>query len=336
MRPEGCGAVAISGGSAHEGGVSADEHRPHRSASRRLPPLLATRVFECVARHRSFTRAADELCVTQAAVSHQIKALEEWLGAPLFQRLSRSIKLTELGERLAGPLGQAFDLMAEATDQALFPERQSLVTVAAFDSFTSAWIVPRLHKFRARFPDVDVRFIAKRQEDDALSTGEADIEIRYGSGGWNNLQVELLFEEAVLPVCSPALLEQYGQPADISEIDRYPLIHDVFVVDWDEFISRQSIDHRVTRRGYGFTHSHLVKRACMAGLGIALGRWPLVAEELRSGELVRPFDAVLKLDAAYYLTCRRDMADKGEVKAFAYWLLDEAEQFTAQYGLLPS
>lgn len=295
--------------------------------SRKLPPLLGLRVFECVARHLSFTRAADELCVTQAAVSHQVKALEDWLGAPLFQRLSRTIKLTELGASLVGPLGQAFDLMAEATGQALEQDQPTPLTVATFDSFASAWIIPRLSRFRERFPDIDVRFIAKRQEDDVLASGDADLEIRFGHGGWPNLQVEKLMGESVLPVCSPALVEARGRPATLANVGDYPLLHDVFSIDWAEFLHHFGVQGINVRRGFGFSHSHLVKRACMAGHGLALGRWPLVAEEVRTGLLVAPFEERLTLDDAYYVVCRKGLADEANVKAFAYWLLDEAELF---------
>lgn len=303
--------------------------------TRRLPPLLALRFFESVARHQSFTRAANELCVTQAAVSHQIKALEEWFGEPLFQRLSRSIKLTDLGMKLTDPLGRAFDLLAEATEQALQQEKTAVITVAAFDSFASAWIIPRLAQFRARFPEFDVRFKAKRQEDDALSTGEADIEVRYGNGNWPNHQVELLLSETVLPVCTPGFLDEHGAPTDLNDIARYPLLHDVFAIDWAEFLSRFGVGPAGLRRGYGFTHSHLVKSACLQGLGLALGQWPLVAADVASGALVRPFAETLTLDNSYYVVCSRRLADQAEVKAFAYWLLDEAEIFRRTYGNAP-
>ena len=304
--------------------------------NRKLPPLLGLRVFECVARHLSFTRAADELCVTQAAVSHQVKALEDWLGAPLFQRLSRTIKLTELGETMVGPLTRAFDIMAEATGQALERDQVAPLTVATFDSFASAWIIPRLSRFQERFPDIDVRFIAKRQEDDALSSGDADIEIRYGNGGWPNLQVEKLMGESVVPVCTPSLLERHGAPTELAEVGMLPLLHDVFAIDWTEFLNHFDIRGVNVRRGFGFSHSHLVKRACMAGYGVALGRWPLVADEVKSGVLVRPFEEALMLDDAYYVVCRRSVSDEANVKAFAYWMLDEAELFLKESGPSPT
>ncbi|MCJ8158724.1 transcriptional regulator GcvA [Sphingomonas sp. LaA6.9] len=304
--------------------------------SRKLPPLLGLRVFECVARHLSFTKAADELCVTQAAVSHQIKALEDWLGAPLFQRLSRTIKLTDVGESLVGPLGRALDIMAQATSEALERDQVTPLTVATFDSFSAAWIIPRLSRFRERFPEIDIRFIAKRQEDDALSSGDADLEIRYGNGAWPNLQVERLMSESVLPVCSPELLERYGKPDSLADIARLPLLHDVFSVDWAEFLNHFGVRGINVRRGFGFSHSHLVKQACLAGHGIALGRWPLVVEEVQRGELVCPFEEKLMLDDAYYVVCRKSVSDEANVKAFAYWLLDEAELFVSQSAPLPT
>ena len=255
--------------------------------SRRLPPLISLRVFECAARHLSFTRAADELCVTQAAVSHQIKALEEWVGTPLFKRLNRTIKLTEAGERMVGPLTQALDLMATATRYVLEGGGAPVINVATFDSFSSLWLLPRLHRFRSRYPNIDMRFFAKRSED-ALTSGDADLEIRYGDGNWNGLSATRLIEEDIFPVCSPRLLES-GKPLSVlADLQHHDLLHDVFSIDWRNFLDHFGVPEVDTRRGLGFNHSHLVLQACKAGSGVALGRSALVADDLRQGLLVRP------------------------------------------------
>lgn len=292
---------------------------------RKLPPLLALRVFECAARHLSFTRAADELCVTQAAVSHQIRALEEWFGKPLFRRLNRTLRLTEAGERLAGPLTSAFDTMATITSEVAYDDGRQVLNVVVLDSFVSAWILPRLAGFHARFPDIDLRFIAKPVEEDALAAGDADIEIRYGNGQWPGMHVYEFLKEDVFPVCSPALLEGCDPPTDLADLERFELLHDVMSIDWQQFLDNFGVKTVNARRGFGFNHSHLVIQACIAGNGFALGREALVTAALKAGELVRPFKETMPSDQSYYIVCRPENADTVGVKAFAYWLMDEIE-----------
>lgn len=296
--------------------------------SRRLPPLISLRVFECAARHLSFTRAADELCVTQAAVSHQIKALEEWVGTPLFKRLNRTIKLTEAGARMVGPLTQALDLMATATRYVLEGGGAPVINVATFDSFSSLWLLPRLHRFRSRAPNIDMRFFAKRSED-ALTSGDADLEIRYGDGNWPGLSATLLIEEDVFPVCSPRLLEGEKPLKSLADLQGHDLLHDVLNVDWRSFLDHFGAAEVDSRRGLGFNHSHLVLQACKAGGGVALGRSALVADDIRAGLLVRPFAESLPSDDAYYVVYRQDDAQLPALTAFVSWIIEEAELFRA-------
>ena len=293
--------------------------------SRKLPPLLALRVFECAARHLSFTRAAEELCVTQAAVSHQIRALEEWFGQPLFRRLNRAIRLTEAGERLVAPLTKAFDTMAAVTSDVAAGEGRQVLNVAVLDSFASVWILPRLSGFHRRFPDIDLRFIARPMEEDALAAGDADVEIRYGQGHWPGMHVHEFLKEDIFPVCSPALLEGGHAPLALADLERFELLHDVMSIDWQHFLAHFGVTSVNVRRGFGFSHSHLVIQACMAGNGFALGREALVAGPLARGELARPFKETMPSDQSYYIVCRHSDADTAVVKAFSYWLMDEVE-----------
>lgn len=297
--------------------------------ARRLPPLLALRVFECAARHLSFTHAAEELCVTQAAVSHQIRALETWFGKPLFLRLSRSLKLTEAGERLLGPLTESFDKMAKITGEVSVEDGRQVLNVSMLDSFASTWILPRLNKFHARFPDIDLRFISIPVDSDPLITGDADVEIRYGDGNWPGHHVYELMKEDIYPVCCPSLVEGRTLPLELSELKNFELLHDVMTVDWRSFLDNFGITDINARSGFGFNHSQLVVQACIAGNGVALGRSALVSPALRSGELVRPFNEQLTSTNAYYVVCRTEEADAAAIKAFAYWLLDEIEAETS-------
>jgi LysR family transcriptional regulator, glycine cleavage system transcriptional activator len=296
--------------------------------ARRLPPLSSLRVFECAARHLSFTRAGDELCVTQAAVSHQIKALEEWVGTPLFRRLNRTLKLTEAGERMLAPLTQALDLMATATRNAVDGPGATVINVATWDSFLSLWLMPRLHRFRAAHPDIDPRFFAKAS-DDLLTSGDADVEIRYGGGPWPGVRSERLLEEEIFPVCSPRLLETGPPLTCLADLQHHELLHDVFSVDWQNFLSQFGETGVDTRRGLGFNHSHLVLQACRLGAGVALGRSVLVADDIRQGLLVRPFPEALRSEVAYYVVYREDDAQQPALKAFVEWLLGEASLFHA-------
>lgn len=297
--------------------------------SRRLPPLVALRVFECTARHLSFTRAADELCVTQAAVSHQIKALEEWVGTALFRRLNRTIRLTEAGERMAPMLTQALDMMAAATRVVVEGAGAPVLNVATFDSFTSLWLLPRLPTLRALRPDIDIRFFAKHTED-ALTSGDADVEIRYGQGGWAGLNATRFLEEDIFPVCSPEILETGPPLAVLDDLAGHELIHDVLSIDWRSFLDHFGAADVDARRGLGFNHSHLVLQACRAGGGVALGRSVLVAEDLRRGHLVRPLAESVPSDDSYYVVYREEDAQQPALRAFVDWLLEEAHAFRAE------
>lgn len=263
--------------------------------------------------------------MTQAAVSHQIRALEEWFGQPLFRRLNRSLKLTEGGERLVGPLTQAFDTMADITADVAAGDDRQVLNIAVLDSFASAWILPRLTSFRQRFPDIDLRFVARPIEEDALTAGDADVEIRYGQGHWPGMHVHEFLKEDIFPVCSPSIFADCAPPADLADLARFDLLHDVMSVDWQHFLTHFGVTSINVRRGFGFSHSHLVTQACIAGNGFALGRGALVAAALERGELVRPFTETMPSDQSYYIVCRTEDADTAAVKAFSYWLMDEVD-----------
>lgn len=292
---------------------------------RRLPPLLALRVFECAARHLSFTKAAEELCVTQSAVSHQIRALETWFGKSLFKRLNRSLKLTAEGERLLGPMTGALDIMAEATSDIAQDDGSQVLNVSVPDSFASVWILPRLQSFHERFSNIDVRFVSTPVEEDNLGSGHADMEIRYGNGTWPGLHVYKFLDEEIYPVCSPKLLEGRSVPKSLNELEEFELLHDVMSIDWELFLKNFGVKSINVRRGFGFNHSQLVVQACIESNGFALGRGALVADALEKGTLVRPFKETMPADLAYYIVCRSGDSDESVIKAFSYWLMDEIE-----------
>ena len=304
--------------------------------NRRLPPLVAMRVFECSARYLSFTRAADALGVTPPAVSHQIKALEDWLGTPLFKRLNRSIKLTKAGELYAPLLTNAFDILVEATNKVVNMGGARTLKVAALDSFAAVWLLPRLHRFRERYRDLDVRFTTLGQDADPLSSGSVDLEIRYGHGAWPSLHVEEIMREDIFPVCSPKLLNERHPLKTLNDLKHFDLLHDVATLDWKTFLTRFGVTDVDPERGYGFTQSHFVLQACIDGNGVALGREAIVAEALASGQLIRPFKERVPSEYSYFIVTREEESELPHIKSFAAWLVEETRSFMEEHKIRAS
>jgi len=290
---------------------------------RRLPPLNTLRVFESGARRLSFTRAAEELHVTQAAVSHQIKALEDWLGTPLFLRLSRGLKLTAGAERYLRDVTAALDLISTATSQLMRPDDRRILSIATMDSFASAWLLPRLKTFRHQYPDIDLRVLSVDREVDVFERGDVDVEIRYGDGNWPELAATKLMDEEIFPVCSPAVAA--GPPRLVSPADltHHTLLHDIMVMDWNAWLDAAEVRGVDGERGPGFNHSYHVIQAAINGEGVALGRSVLVADALARGELVRPFTTSISSSYSYYLVCAEPLSGDPVVAAFRGWIMAE-------------
>ena len=290
----------------------------------RLPPLNALVVFEAAARHLSFTRAADSLHVTQAAVSHQIKALEEWLGVPLFHRVGRGkgLALTEAGRNYLPRVNGAFEAIRGATNAVMDKRRLRVLNIATLDSF-GLWLVPRLGRFLARHAGIDVRVIAADLDDDALAMGEVDIDLRYGEGDWPGFEVVRFMTETIFPVCSPDLVTAKRPLRTPADLDQHPLLHDILMVDWRTWVEAAGYTSVNVDRGPGFNHSHLVVAAAIQGDGVALGRSALVTDAIGKGQLVKPFEFVLPCRFAYYAVCSHGSAEDPIVVAFRHWLLEE-------------
>lgn len=289
--------------------------------SRRLPPLNALRSFEAAARHLSFTRAAEELNVTQAAVSHQIKALEARLGIQLFKRRGRTLILTEQAQRYLPAVRDAFDRLATATNQLLAPNAESTLTVSLITSFAAQWLVPRIAGFRDDHPEIDVRLHAYDGLVD-FARDDVDVAIRYGRGVWPGLRIDKLLEENVFPVCSPALLTGPNPLRKVDDLRHHALLHESGVlIDWRTWLTVASVSQIDASRGTSFSHSHMVVQAAVNGQGVALGRTPLVDAELAEGTLVKPFEVTLPGGAAHYVVCPITTADQPKIAAFRTWLL---------------
>jgi LysR family glycine cleavage system transcriptional activator len=291
--------------------------------SRRLPPLNALKAFEAAARHLSFTKAAEELHVTQAAVSHQVKALEDFLGLKLFRRMNRALLLTDEGQILFPGIGEAFDLIAQTTNRLHRYDHAGLLTVGTMDTLAATWLVPRLGRFRKLHPDIDVRITTADHIVDYLRDG-IDMGIRYGGGSWSGLEVDYLMAEEVFPVCSPSLLDG-GPPLETpNDLRHYPLLHDDMQIDWRMWLLAAGATEVDPERGPGFQHSYLVYQTAVAGGGVALARSVLVREELATGRLVKPFDIALPAKYAYYVAIPKPNISKPKVRAFREWVLEEA------------
>lgn len=295
-----------------------------------LPPLNALRVFEAAGRHLNFTRAAEELHVTQAAVSQQIRNLEERLGTRLFRRQHRRLLLTEEGQIYLPPVREALKHIAQATDRLQSRHMSGVLTVSVLPSFASKWLVPRLHKFRDRHPDVDVRVSAFEWLVD-FDRDQVDLAIRYGRGKWPGLRADPLLTEDVFPVCSPLLLDgprALRRPADLRH---HTLLHDDYSrEDWRVWLTAAGVEGVDPGRGLSFSHTSIMLEAAENAQGVALGRTPLVADDLDRGRLVKPFRFSLPADYAYYIVCPVETADRPRIRAFREWLLAEANQTRAQ------
>ncbi|GAA4876696.1 transcriptional regulator GcvA [Ferrimonas pelagia] len=303
--------------------------------SRRLPPLNAVKAFEAAARHLSFTRAAEELFVTQAAVSHQIKALEEHLGLKLFRRRNRSLLLTEEGQSYFLDIKDLFTQLADATERLLARSATGSLTVSMTPSFAIQSLVPRLARFAELHPEVDVRIKAVDQDDDSM-TEDVDVAIYFGRGNWPGLKAYKLRSECLVPVCSPRMLQQESKPLrTIEDLAQHTLLHDMTRHNWKAWAKQHGRGLLNVNSGPIFSHSSLVLQAAIHGQGIALGSSVLARPEVEAGRLVCPFDKVLMHKNAYYLVCHENQEELGKIQAFRDWLLQTFEE-EAHSDLIPS
>ncbi|MGH8445936.1 MAG: transcriptional regulator GcvA [Solimonas sp.] len=308
----------------------------------RLPPLNALRAFEAAARHSSVYKAAQELHVTPAAVSHQIKSLEEHLGVVLFKRLPRRIELTPAGEACLPKLTAAFAQMAEAVAAAQQLAHAGRLMVSVPPALAAKWLIPRLSKFRDTNPDIDLRISARQtlvdrargefdQSANLLEGG--DIAIRFGDGDYPGLASHKLFTSYSLPMCSPKLLEAGPHPLrEPDDLRHHTLLHyendnatvDVGRPNWASWLKAAGVRGVNTRRGPTFNHVTLAMQAAADGLGVVLGIPLMAGEEVADGRLVAPFALSLPTGASYYLVHQEAMSRDPSLVAFRDWMLAEA------------
>ncbi|MFD0709842.1 transcriptional regulator GcvA [Photorhabdus luminescens] len=302
--------------------------------SKRLPPLNALRVFDAAARHLSFTKAAEELFVTQAAVSHQMKSLEDFLGLKLFRRRNRSLLLTEEGQSYYLDIKEIFTAINEATRKLQARSAKGALTVSLSPSFAIQWLVPRLSSFNLAYPGIDVRIQAVDREEDKLAD-DVDVAIFYGRGNWPGLRTDRLYAEYLLPVCSPSLLTGDNPLKTPADLARHTLLHDSSRRDWQAYVRQLDMQQQINvQQGPIFSHSAMVIQAAVHGQGIALANNVMARTEIDAGRLVCPFNDVLVSKNAFYLVCHDSQAELGKIAAFRQWVLAQAASEQEKLGFI--
>jgi LysR family glycine cleavage system transcriptional activator len=286
------------------------------------------RAFEAAARHVNFTRAAEELGLTQSAISHQIRSLEDQLGLQLFLRQPRQPRLTAEGQRFAEVVRDGLSRIAGAVQGLRERKDDRVLTVSLLPGFAVKWLFPRLIRFDERHPTIQVNVATSAQPVD-FAAGEVDLAIRYGTGRYPGLAVERLLGEEMFPVCAPKLTRgnrALKQPADLAH---HVLLHDDIVPlggiqpGWGMWLEAAGVTGIDPSRGRRFGQANMVLQAAAEGLGVALGRSALVQDDLAAGRLVRPFGPNVPSGYAYYLVCPQKSLDLPKVAAFRAWLFKE-------------
>jgi LysR family transcriptional regulator, glycine cleavage system transcriptional activator len=296
---------------------------------RRLPPLNALRAFEAAARHESFTRAAEELCVTQGAVSHQVKALEAGLGIKLFNRERQRLIITEAGREYLTVLRDSFDRIAVGTERLIQRQSSGVLTVSTSPDFAAKWLVNRLGRFAEAHPGIDLRISATLHHVD-FAREDVDLAVRHGDGSWPGLDVARLSTEQLFAVCSPKLLrgrQRIGKPADVL---KFPLLHLDDRKDWTKWLEAAGVANAEFSHGPVLNRASMVIDAAVDGQGIALARTTLAAWDLINGRLVRPLPETLRLSKTYWIICPKATSALPKIATFRDWLLAEAAEDTAR------
>lgn len=302
---------------------------------RRLPSLNALKAFEAAARHESFTKAAVELCVTQGAVSQQVKALEAELSVRLFRRERQRLIITEAGRSYLEVVRDAFDRLGMGTERLLQRQKSGTLTVTTSPNFAAKWLVHRLGQFSETHPGIDLRVSASMQHID-FAREDIDLAIRHGDGLWPGMHVTRLCTEELFPVCSPQLLSGRGAPRSLRDISHHTLLHTNGTGDWENWLRRAGVDGVDFKHGVVFNQASMTIDAAVDGQGIALARTALASWDLISGRLVRPFAQAVEAPYAFWIVCPKSAADLPKISAFRDWLLKEAAEDTRRIAALNS
>jgi LysR family transcriptional regulator, glycine cleavage system transcriptional activator len=289
----------------------------------RLPPLNGLKTFESAARHLSFKAAAAELGVTQTAVSHQIKRLEEHFGKDLFIRGNRHLSLTEEAGTYMLVLKDAFERIHTATQRLTASANDNVLTITTITTFAVQWLVPRLTAFQKLHPEIDVRITTSLNMVDYASLG-IDAGIRFGKGSWPGMRADRLMSENIFPVCSPALLEGDNALKTPADLVNHTLLHIASIPDaWSLWLTAAGVDHPDPTAGPQFEMMMMSTRAAMDGMGVAIVSEAMTEDDMTSDRLVQPFDFKLPTEAAYYFVAPEASADLPKVNVFREWLMNQ-------------
>jgi LysR family glycine cleavage system transcriptional activator len=292
----------------------------------RLPSLNGLRAFEAAARHLSFTQAASELNVTQTAISHQIRRLEEELGLRLFIRKNRALALTPQARDYLPGVRAAFNDLRLATDRLLRKDDDRVLTISTLASLAAKWLLPRLSTFQEAHPGIDVRITTSTGLVDFRS-GDVDAAIRYGRGHWPGVRAEWLMADELFPVCSPKLLKGEKPLRSPQDLAHQTLLHSSggYDDDWRQWLTAAGLPTNISRQpGVSFDLIFVTIQAAIDGIGVAMGRTSYVQDDIAKGRLVVPFEIALPTDAGFYLVSPEGMAEPQKLKAFRQWLLASA------------
>ena len=308
--------------------------------SERLPPLTALRAFEAAARHMSFAKAAHELSVTPAALSFQIKSLEEHLGQPLFHRLNRAVELTEAGRTLLPGTSDGFNALSAAWSGVRRLTDATSLTVTAGPAFTAKWLAPRLYAFAQAHPEIELRFSASLRIMD-FNRDDIDVAIRFGYGPETGLFSQPLADEWMTPVMTPSLAREVSSPSDLL---RVPLFHDDSVAfltppcDWNAWFRAAGMTTDVTS-GPRFSQADHAIDAALSGGGAVLARISLAHQDIIGGRLVAPFDVAISTKAHFRFICPKGSETRPQVAAFKDWIMTQAADiapFTQNRRIIPA
>jgi len=292
----------------------------------RLPSLNGLRAFEAAARHLSFTQAAAELNVTQTAISHQIRRLEEELGIRLFIRKNRALALTPKARDYLPGVRAAFNDLRLATDRLLRKDDDHVLTVSTLASLAAKWLLPRLTAFQEAHPGIDVRITTSTALVD-FRGGDVDAAIRYGRGNWQGLRAEWLMADDFFPVCSPALLNGKRPLKCPEDLRDHVLLHtSTNGDDWRQWLTAAGLPSDISKPpGITFDLILMTVQAAIDGLGVAMGRTSYVQDDIAKGRLVVPFKIALPADAGFYLVSPEGVAEPPKLGAFRQWLIASAK-----------
>ncbi|MCW8061138.1 LysR substrate-binding domain-containing protein [Agrobacterium tumefaciens] len=285
---------------------------------RQFLPLNGLRAFEASARHLSFTRAAIELCVTQAAVSQQVKGLEKRLGVALFQRLPRGLKITAEGEALLPTVTSSFDQMATTLDRIEAGQVRELLFLGVVGTFAVGWLLPRLQAFQKQHPFIDVRVSTNNNRVDMAAEG-LDFAIRFGQGSWHGTDAFRLFEAPLSPLCTPKLAETLKTPADLMEAT---LLRSYRADEWSNWFAAAGVTPAAqVNAGIVFDTSLGMMEAALQGLGVALAPPSMFSRHLASGAIIQPFPVTISL-GSYWLTRLQSKPPTPAMQAFSGWMFE--------------